>query len=133
MASILGVLIAIVGIVVIFGGIFADNIFPFNPSTATYQFAGIVIGSILAVIGGVIGSMGGQGNFRPDNKTLKIADHHPCPVCGKEDYTWGVVGGPQAARFRLKMLGPIWSGKPIMARTCDNCGHLSLFIKPERP
>jgi hypothetical protein len=67
---------------------------------------------LVLIIGIVIASTGEREEFRPDTKTLKIADNHPCPVCGKQEYTWGVVSSPQAARFRVKMYAPIWSGTP---------------------
>lgn len=91
------------------------------------------IGIIVLIMGIVLTTSGEREDFRPDTKVLKIADHHPCPVCGKENYTWGFVSGPQAARFRTKVVGIIGTGKPILARTCDNCGHLNLFIKPDQP
>ena len=120
----LGIFLTILGSIILVAGPILGISRNFSSGIVVF-----IIGLIIVVIGTIVTSSREIESFIPDNKTLKIADNKPCTVCGKEGYTWGRVASPQAARFRTKTFGPIWSGKPIMARTCDNCGHIDLFIK----
>jgi hypothetical protein len=58
---------------------------------------------------------------------------NPCPVCGSEDFRWGLpIAGKEApGEFTyFRSGGTTWEDGdiPLQARLCNQCGNVLIFI-----
>ena len=67
------------------------------------------------------------------SKNLVSADN-PCPVCGSENFTWGMpMASPSIREFAkvfiyFKYKVEDEHGIPLSARLCNQCGNVMFFI-----
>lgn len=86
---------------------------------------GIILGVAILIIGVGMISTGERQSFNKTKQTLEETDLRSCPACGAKSFTWGEVFSPGGVRFRRRA----GMGKPMIARECDNCGHVDLFTQ----
>ena len=62
------------------------------------------------------------------------AARNSCPLCGSDEFTWGVARGHYPLTFMFKLDKPGWwathiamGNQEIKARRCDSCGNIQLF------
>ena len=63
--------------------------------------------------------------------------NNPCFLCGKMNYTWGILQGRSRLMFGADSEN--WSARLfapreiVRARHCDTCGNLQLFVDQSSP
>jgi len=68
-----------------------------------------------------------------DEKPKEYWNPNICPLCGNDEFVWGIPLGYRRTFFRPDG-ALIGGGKPIEARQCTRCGNLQLFAeKPHQP
>lgn len=70
-----------------------------------------------------------KNDFEPQERPpAEYWDPHLCPVCGNNDFDWGMVldGEIQKVYFRREGAG-LGGGKPLQARHCTRCGNVQIF------
>lgn len=67
-----------------------------------------------------------------DKKTLNSKDN-PCPVCNSQNFTWGIPVANQTQPttylyFRYSIENGEDAEAPLIARRCNRCGNVLIFI-----
>ncbi len=55
-------------------------------------------------------------------------DPNICPLCGNDEFAWGILLGYRRAFFRPDGVLP-GGGKPLEGRQCLRCGNVQIFAE----
>ncbi|MFZ4815810.1 MAG: hypothetical protein ACOYL5_14845 [Phototrophicaceae bacterium] len=74
--------------------------------------------------------------MQPENQDIPAyevdAAHHPCLICGKKTFEWGIISRftPMTFRRGFQAFRPDPT-LGVKARHCLTCGHIQLFVDDE--
>jgi len=53
---------------------------------------------------------------------------NPCPNCGAESYSWGILNSNGGVWYKQDDAMSLW-GKGLRARLCNVCGNVQIFLR----
>lgn len=69
--------------------------------------------------------------MRRENEETGSAARNPCPLCGSNRFTWGVISSYGPMQFQSDDAGWLTKvfagGQKVRARRCDSCRNIQLF------